>query len=303
MYQADFNVTLGNDVYSQSLNYSPVAWKKAVRLAMRERDARLGKDRCMIDPSLSTSHLDPEEHVIPQGVGIKWIKLPKGATAKHTNNRASSWERCLLRYGLMGALRPFFVKSKKSAAFEIGDGKRIVFSNDHLRGFQIETHGIRRLQRHGQGPGQIRFRVPLHEGPTLDVSRALNKIVYLSMCVMNPAFAFSASLSDLRRYLSDDEPTYRPYGERFVAGAAPVAGIGIDLLGSKSASGRIEGDHGIAKVRLHHVEYFVPLFPDHHVVPGPRTGIRWFPHSAPATDVVADIAFQFDSIELNLPGG
>jgi hypothetical protein len=56
--------------------YKPDKWKCAAKAALSERARLLGDGRCLINTDLMADPSSPEEHVVPQGTGIRWAKLP-----------------------------------------------------------------------------------------------------------------------------------------------------------------------------------------------------------------------------------
>lgn len=281
-------------VLGRSRDIDRSGWIELCADMLLQRDQILGPGRCVIDPTQIAEAKSPVEHVIPQGTGIKWIALPRGATAASSNNRASRWEMALLRDGLMGMLRPFYSNAKKSVEFLSENGVRIVFRNDPGRGFVIETHNLEKLPEPPPGPGQIRFSLQVVQAPTAAVSRALTKIAYLALVVTEPTLAFSQSLDAVRNYLVDENAPYRPYGELFQSGAPPGASVAFRAPGSYLGNNVAGGNFLGAVISIHHVRYFLPLIGD---VPAPpsRDKVTWFPESKPAGKKRVRFSMQYDS--------
>jgi hypothetical protein len=130
------------------------------------------------------------------------------------------------------------------------------------------------------GPGILRLVIPVTQAPTALVSRALHKIAYLTLAVIQPELAYGSSFDGVRSYLNRDDAPYRPYGERFLPGQAPGARLDFHYLGSQLDENRVGGNHLIAKVSIHHVEYVVPLLGD---IPSELCANRfnWFPFPLP----------------------
>lgn len=286
-------ITTNEDAWERVDSFTRDEWAKLATAALAERDRLIGEGRCVISPDLSAATACSDEHVIPQGTGIRWIKLPRGATADRNNARASDWERMFLRDGLMGMLRPFFVGGKKESTFTDG-GRRIVFRNDPDRGFIIETHDVETLSTPSTGPGTLHFVLPVAQAPTLAVSRALHKIAYLTLVTVNPAFAFSNAFDDIRRYLSVDEPAYRPYAERFLPGAGPGANVTFHLRGVRIEGVGFGGDHAVATIRIHHALYVVPLVGE--VPPVQMPGLAWYLHPTGVGRKKVTLSFSYDAL-------
>jgi hypothetical protein len=249
----------------------------------------------MIDPSKMVAATDAEEHVIPDGTGIHWVRLPSGGTSSQSNGRASDWERQLLREGLMGMLRPFYSGAKKDIKFDAGHGESVVFRNDPNKGFVIETRGLAISVPGGAGGGELQIEIPVTVSATPPISRALSKMAYLALAVLDPVLAFAHHLNDVRAYLTRDDTPYRPYGECFVPGAAPGADVNFDILCEPDGAGELVGTHMMAVIRIHHVKYVIPLIGEFPAALAP-SGLVWFPDPVGACTKKAQVVFQYDSI-------
>jgi len=154
----------------------------------------------------------------------------------------------------------FYVSGKKEVVFRYENGDRIVFQNTPHDGFKIETHGIGLLQQlpHG-GPGTIRFRLPVEYPSTRVASRAVTKIAYLVLAVINPDIAFSDALCDVRTYLVDDHAPYCVYGELFCPQGPPRVSVSYWVTGRHIKADQCEIASIFAKILIHHVQYVVDL--------------------------------------------
>lgn len=289
-------ITTPSGSVTMPYDFTPSTWKDAARRLLGERDRLLGNGRCLIDPATTAHPMSPKEHVVPQGTGIRWIELPRGATAETSNKRASVWELAFLRDGLLGMLRPFYVEGKKVVEFPLGEGRRIVFRNDPNRGFVIETHDLPSLVEPQPGPGQLRFHIPVLQAPTAYVSRAITKIAYLTLAVVQPKLALSASFDEVRRYLTNEDAPYRSYGEKFCPGAGPQAGVRFDADAEHVGGDEFGGDRFFAIVSIHHVDYYVPLIGD-APLQRPENGLEWFDEPKPAGMRPVTLSFNYDNAE------
>lgn len=237
---------------------TPQTWRAAVVDLLAARDKILGPGACILDPKQRAESDSPEEHVIPQGTGVRWLSLPPGAISRAANNRASAWEKAFLREGTMGLFRPFYVRGKKR--YEVTDslGRKIAFANDPTSGFQIEAHDFPNMEFPTRGSGTLEFSLWIKQPPTLLVSKALTKLAYLGLCVVMPSFALSSALDPVRNYLAEDNSAYVPYGEHVILRAPPAVGLWFRLTG-KLEGKVLYGEDLIASVRIHHMQYFVPL--------------------------------------------
>ncbi len=230
-----------------------------------------------------------EEHVILQGLGTKWVRLPSGVVDDDVNNAASESEGHLLQMGLMYALRPFYVRSKKESVFVGSNGDRVVLRNDPDEGFKIEIHSDRDLELREGGPGEITVKVPTDEPPTLSVSRALHKMAYLMFCVVRPDAIADPGLQATRDLIAKgDLGSYRPYTEAFVAGAAPGFNFRFLVLEREA------GTSVAANIRLHHMDYIVMLAGP--LPPTPKGSTRK-DTVEPGGHTREEITWRFDSME------
>lgn len=161
----------------------------------------------------------------------------------------------------MGLFRPFYVLGKKR--YEVPDslGRKIVFANDPESGFIVETHDYPPIDFSGGGPGRLEFSLPIVQPRTLFISKALTKLAYLSLCMVMPDFALSSTFDGVRHYLAEDAGSYVPYGERVILRAPRGVGLWYRLTGEMSDN-LLHGRDLIVGIRIHHMQYFVPLLGD-----------------------------------------
>ncbi|MCH9685365.1 MAG: hypothetical protein K0V04_28275 [Deltaproteobacteria bacterium] len=221
---------------------------------------RFGAPTCLL--SLAEAENDTNvEHVLLQGLGARWVKLPRGLVRASANNKASASEQQFLRTGLMGMLRPFYLGSKKEVSFDFSDGTTVTFMNHPGTGFEIgitEPAGAP-LRDWGlpdqAGAGVLRLNIPVEIPEPRAPSTALHKLVYLTLCVVEPEVALDTALQPARDFILGGGD-YRPYAETFVPRAAPgfQACFYVARRVESGAVARVQ-----AVVRLHHVRYTLGL--------------------------------------------
>ena len=271
-------------------------WRKRVN-AMREVFDRVyGPGTCVIRlVPIPEDRRSSEEHVILDGTGIGWIKLPRGFVDDSVNNGASSAEGAFLGRGLMGALRPFF---KLGENFWAGDGlvlERKADGSLHL--------GTAEVPRFREIPEGIEFDVEAEiEYPaSMAVSHAIHKMGYLTFATLLPNLAVHPCFDAVRNYItSPAEALFRPYTEHFGPGRAPGASLRFFIEVEEAASTwtpmRIACD-----LTIHHLNHSFLLFgSEWEDTPGEN---RWtFLAPTPAKTRKLAITWQGRSVqEVELP--
>ncbi len=202
----------------------------------------------------------------------------------------------------MGMLRPFYAQEKKEITFPGNNGEAVTFRNNPAEGnrataqFIVEVSGIDIQVKGEEGPGEFRLELPVKVGSTAAVSRALTKMAYLALAVVNPDLAFSQGLDDVRAYLRDDDAPYRPYGECFRPRASPGAEMSFDVLCSSAGQTGLSATHLMSIIRIHHVEYLIPLFGEMPTFPSIE-GVTWFEAPVEAHTSKCAVVFRYESIE------
>lgn len=222
--------------------------------------AKHGEPTCLL--SLAPTAGDTNvEHVVLQGLGVRWVELPTGLVRASVNNRISPAEQQFLRDGLMGTLRPFYVGGNKQVEFNLDDGTTIRFVNDSAKGFEIhvvqpEGAPLRDLGLPDEaGEGVLRLEVPVRIPNPRASSVALHKLAYLTLCMVDPNVALDEALQPTRDFVLGDS-AYRPYAETFIPAAAPGFEASFYVARSERSN---ELRQVQAVVRLHHVRYSVGL--------------------------------------------
>ena len=243
--------------------FTPESWRTRAEALADVRDHRLGPQRCLVAWPNKAATNSPEEHVIPQASGIRWIRLPRGLVSQPFNSQALAWELEFFRKGIMGP----YVRSMSSArrkscfATRTTTGSSSEIPRMMVLGLRLTGSAYFSTCLAG-GPGAIRFRLPIEYPPTRVASRAITKIAYLVLAVINPDIAFSDALSDVRAYLVDDHAPYRAYGERFCPQGPPRVSVSYWITGRHIKGDQCEIASIIAKILIHHVQYLVHLVGD-----------------------------------------
>jgi hypothetical protein len=247
-------------------SYDGKTWKDGVEDLRSHVLNRFGSPTCLVTLApLALGDGTKEEHVILQGLGTRWIKLPPGFVSDAVNNGLSGAELALLRKGLLGSLRPFYVTESKEAAFTDVHGRKVVFQHHAEKGFSISVVGedpplAPQLDATGASSGEFVFRLDVEEPEPLAVSRAIHKIAYLALCVCMPELALSPLLDDARAQIRDGHADqFRPYCERFEAGAWPGFHLALQVEGTEIGEGEVAAERLIAMLRLHHATYIFTL--------------------------------------------
>ena len=288
-----FGIGDGGCRTTRHLALNPESWRHLVTNLESFQQTRF-RDKCLICGKSTTASNGAEEHVVLQGLGIKWGKLPAGIVCKRCNNGCSDAERRLLKLGLLGALRPFYVGSKKEKVFEDESTGKVILRNDPTDGFQIHFHTKMEMPASERGPGTLTIKVPLQEAATVHYSRALHKMAYLALATAHPDLALSEELSDARQFIQNGaEENYRPYCEKFVPGAPPGVNIRFVVIGIKDKDNTTVLEKVLAALRIHHCCYNLSLVGDYPEEW--RTG-RYLEHSMEEGTRPAELTFRFDSI-------
>lgn len=278
-------------------SFDPSSWVQAVAEHQRMR-ADLGwRDLCLLcgEPAGPRGTTSPE-HVVLDGLGIGWAKLPQGATCDICNNGSSGAELRFQREGLLSLLRPFYLRRQNSIRFEDAANRSLVLRNDPARGFLIELHGLTMPETSEGGPGTLTLIVPAKRTHAESASRALHKIAYLMLATVQPRIALARSFDDVRNYLARRTPdVFRPFDERFIPAAAPGFSVRFALTGKVAEDeNRVAIDTVQAAVRLHHCVYFLSLLGPFEP---PVDDARQYRSVRDGGDVQPlSIKFRFDSI-------
>jgi hypothetical protein len=247
-------------------SYDGRTWKDGVEALRTHVFHRFWAPTCLVTlAALSPEDATKEEHVILQGLGTRWIKLPPGFVSDAVNNDLSGGELSFLRKGLLGWLRPFYVTENKAAAFTDVHGREVVFQHDAEKGFSIRIQGndpplAPQLDAAGASSGEFVFCLDVEEAEPLAVSRTIHKIAYLALCVFDPDLALSPLLDDARVLIRDGlADQFRPYCERFEPGAWPGFHLVLQVEACQIGEGEAEVDRLVVCLRLHHATYTFSL--------------------------------------------
>ncbi|NET88764.1 MAG: hypothetical protein F6K45_11835 [Kamptonema sp. SIO1D9] len=292
-----------NYIYNKM--YDGNSWKIQVQNLKRKREEIFGKRICLIShEEIPEQNAKKEEHIILQGLGTKWIKLPPGFVCDEINNRTSGSELALLGTGLMGALRPFYLTKDKEVSFTDDCGNKIKLRNHHQRGFEIEYQGYEYINfPESSGSGEIRIRIPVQQSEPLKVSRAIHKIAYLTFCVHCAEwlqFILQKSFGHVREFIEIGTPeTYRPYSEHFIPGAPPGFDISF-IVTTTEEQGQLQIQKVWTQMRLHHMGYSFSLVGDKPPLPKGIKNAKYYPKPIVKNKVsYRDITFGFDRFEFD----
>ncbi|MBI5536578.1 MAG: hypothetical protein HY898_27910 [Deltaproteobacteria bacterium] len=277
------------------LDVTPEHWRELVAVLR----AKNTLETCLITRQrIPPAHAKKKEHVVLQGLGIHWAELPPGLVDDRVNNSASAAEKAFLQLGLMGTLRPLYVNARKSIVFQMPSGKRIEFAREPGDGFAIRLYGdFGDLPDEATGTGELTFRLPVEEPATLLVSRAIHKLSYLLLCVLDPDLALTSALDGTRAFIADPRSgNYRPFLEVFV----PRSPSGFHVNVQAEWDGRKPGVGTLKRVlirlRLHHVLYGLDLLGR---LPAPplQLDAEYHPSPRPRRRRIHELTWHFDSME------
>lgn len=283
-----------------TLEFTPESWRSAASTLAEKVLEETGRNVCIISGQyIEEADRTKDEHVVPQGLGTRWIKLPPGLVHDEVNNDNSHGECELQRKGMLGVLRPFYISEKKCISFSSDDSNhRIVFRQCPDAGFSIELHGVGfDPDDEAHGPGHLSFSIPVEEPDPLQVSRALHKIAYLALCVRDPRFTHDARLFPVRAFITNGHrDRFRPYHECFIPDASPGFGF-CYLFHMIEIENKVQLAGLFCHFRLHHVEYTVDLY-------CPGASLRELSpgslHNEPDKQLeraITTISFGFDKLE------
>ena len=154
-----FGIGDGGCRTTRNLALNPGSWRHLVTNLESFQKIRF-RDKCLICGKSTTASNGAEEHVVLQGLGIKWSKLPAGIVCKRCNNGCSYAESRLLKLGLLGALRPFYVGSKKEKSLR---GREYRQGNSEKRPDRWVSDAF--LYKDGNACIRTRTRHTDHQGP------------------------------------------------------------------------------------------------------------------------------------------
>lgn len=253
-------------VETAGTTYTPETIAERARSLDGWMDLELGGRYCL----LSRVKMDggrKEEHIILQGLGTKWIKLPPGFVADEVNQSLSACELAFQRYGMMGVLRPFYVGATKRAEFRSASGTSVTFENAPDLGFRIVLRGGCELVLdsqsdrldNGLAEGALNLRIDAEFPPARHVSRALHKMALLAFSLHAGGMGFADDFIPCREFILRDSAPYRPFIEEFIPGAAPGFDITFHVFADEKEDGHRELREVAATIRLHHMRYVVCL--------------------------------------------
>jgi len=220
------------------------------------------EDFCVLSlsPLLAEQSLK-EEHVILQGLGPRWLKLPPGFVLDQVNNSLSEPEGHLLRGGLLGSLRWFYLNRNGRHVFRDNGGRSVVMHSfaDKATQIYVEDEGdLLSLREENDG---FSLRIPVDEPSSSDASRALHKMALLVFSVVNPRAALDPYMLPTRSWIVEGtESLYRPFHQ---APAEPMglgfsAAFQIDTVRVEKTD-RLVLESVCATIRLNHVVYSMAL--------------------------------------------
>ncbi len=242
--------------------YTPDTWSRRVD-TVRALLTREGKPVCPIacEP-IPPEHARKWEHVVPQAVGVKWVKLPPGVVDDRVNQALSDCELDLFRTGTTAFLRPMLDTGNAAAVFDAGAGRSVTMSSHHERGFELQLRdGEKPIGEppDDSGPGEFHVSALVRQPRPDLTSRALCKAAYLMLVVHAPDVALRPEFAPLREWLIlRKEGDRRPYGEKPMSGA-PGAQFRF-LVGCEADGERVTAlQWAVAFVRFGAVGYWVSM--------------------------------------------
>ncbi|MDY6785644.1 MAG: hypothetical protein SW833_24355 [Cyanobacteriota bacterium] len=249
------------DSFSQTI-YNKELWDARVESLKSKLEQEFGFPYCLVSrKTLKTEESKSEEHIILQGLGTKWIKLPPGFVADTINNGMSKSEGDFLNNGLIGNFRPLYLTKRKSKLLKGEDGGEIELKNEPETGTIMEIKGIeipelyKVVSQKQQGPGEFTLPIRYKVAQRLNVSRYLHKMAYLTLAVHRSDLFFELPLTSVQELIEQGTPeTCRPYSEEFIPGAAP--GFQLDFLMRKqNLTEKVWITNLFVRLKIHHVQY------------------------------------------------
>ncbi len=242
--------------------YTPDTWKQRVE-TVRALLTQDGRSICPIawEP-IPPEHARKWEHVVPQAVGVKWVKLPPGVVDDRVNHALSDCELDLFRSGTTAFLRPMLDTGNAAAVFDAGAGRTVTMAHHHERGFELHLRDGDKPTGEPPdecGPGEFHVSALVRQPRPDLTSRALCKAAYLMLVVHAPRLALRDEFAPLRDWLLHrKEGDRRAYGEKLVAG--PPGAHFRFLVGGEADGGRVAAVRwAVATVRFGSVAYTVAL--------------------------------------------
>ncbi|MDP2309289.1 MAG: hypothetical protein Q8P18_24925 [Pseudomonadota bacterium] len=242
--------------------YTPETWRQRVDI-VRALLARDGQPVCPIGcEPIPPEHARKWEHVVPQAVGVKWVKLPPGVVDDRVNHALSDCELDLFRTGTTAFLRPMYDTGNAEVPFDAGAGRTVTMAHHHERGCELHLRDGEKPTGEPpdeSGPGEFHVSALVRQPRPDLTSRALCKAAYLMLVVHSPELALRDEFAPLREWLLNrKEGDRRPYGEKPVAGA-PGAQFKF-LVGCEADGERVTALRwAVAMVRFGAVAYHVAL--------------------------------------------
>jgi hypothetical protein len=278
----------------------------------REAAQTTGSPFCVISlASGAPETFSSQEHFVPEGLGFPWTKLPRGVgTCDRVNQEFSRYEEEWMRYGLLGALRPFYVAMGKNdppafyAPTRAAASLEMVQDRDQLFQILITTPEVQSLPPLVEGPGTLELKYEAGEANPTFVSLAVHKVAILALLLTNPALAGSAALDSIRSFLTNpSETTFRPVWQAFAAGVEPGVNFAFEYelaaqeLPTAGARNPAKLLRLAVTIRVHHVLYWLVLVGEPAPPPGePSWEMKeWQPLDSKARRNFA-LRFAFDAV-------
>lgn len=251
------------------------------------------------------------EHLVPEGLGFPWAALPAGVgTCDRINKALGEAELSWLRFGPMGAFRPFYVSSGKDGPPEyhapMKSQRRLSFVRSSAGGRQLEVFSDDELGLpHERGKSVITIRTAASDANSTHVSLALHKLAYLAFWLIRPDAVLDAVFDSTRAFLAAaSKPNFRPMLERMIPGSAPGLALHFmvgmrEVPSAQTGASRafaIESVH--AAVHAHHMFYCLALAGDLQLeaVDDSWTVRRWEAPEAPPRQRVVEFAYSAEGV-------
>ena len=249
--------------------------KFAQRVPQKYPQELKGLNYCIISGKTNLEKkFEKQEHFVPEALGFEWTKVPKGlGTCDDTNEFFGKHETEWSRYGIMGFLRPFYVKRSKKGSPEYHAPKK----SQAILSVLNDKHGnLKMIYRRKlglpdtEGPGHLDAIGDLsRESRSESVSLSLHKMAFLTLWLISPDLTLDQNFEKLRIFLNNpNEQTYMPFLEEFIPGAIPGVRFAFYVKMLESELDR-DGDKRIfdlgnvnVAVKAHHMLYRFALIGD-----------------------------------------
>ena len=199
-------------IVTETCVYNPRSWKKRSESLVIERDRIIGEKRCIITGNpIAPNNATSEEHIILQGLGTKWLVLPRGLVDDNINNSMSHHDRLFLNSDDIAIPRIFHHGARKRHEFTLNDGTPSKIESDPNKGISLFVHNIHNLKLEETtpgGPGHITITTLSNNIPRYSISKSIHKMAYLALIFEKPEFMKSSILNASRNLISSNDTDF-----------------------------------------------------------------------------------------------